>query len=182
MKVLRAAALVLLAALVLASCSSVAKGAVSGAIGSIAGGVGGGGIASGAVSSAVEFQSGEVLCSDSDRSMEDARFYVSKVLTPASPATKGQAEAVFISNGKKTWVNYVVNSRKATKADCVVGATLFYLPGWAEHDKIDSDTYRKSGWDLGNVTSVEYLYKNQVEIGGERYTIDYVRVPTDPIK
>jgi len=114
--------------------------------------------------------------------MADARYRVAKVLTPASPATKNQAEAVFIDNGSKSWVNYVVNSRKATKADFAIGAMVFYLEGWANHDKISADTYRKDAWSLGNITSVEYLYKNQVEIGGDLYTTDFIRIPTDPIK
>jgi hypothetical protein len=183
MKALRAVAFVLAAALVLVSCASMAQGAVGGALGAIAGGAApSGGIASGSVASAVEFQSGEILCSADSRPMAESGFRVAKVLTPASPATKNQAEVVFIDDGAKSWVNYVVNSRKATKADFTIGATLFFLAGWQNHDKISADTYRKSGWELGNVTSVEYLYKNQVEIGGQLFTTDFVRVPTDPIR
>ncbi|MBL8967308.1 MAG: hypothetical protein JNG85_09875 [Spirochaetaceae bacterium] len=187
MKVVRAFALVLVAALALASCSTLAQGAVSGALGAVTGGLGGGAssggmTATGSAAVVVDFQSGEILSSSDARSMMDSSFYVSKVLTPASAATKNQAEVVFISDGSKMWVNHVVGSRKATKADFSIGATVFFLAGWANHDKISSDSYRKDRWDLGNITSVEYLYKNQVEIGGDLYYIDYIRVPTDPIK
>ncbi len=186
MKVLRVAAFVLASALVLASCASVAQGAVSGALGSLTGGLGGGApsggvAATGSATAVVDFQSGEILASPDARPMMDSGFYVAKVLTPASPATKNQAEVVFIADGKKVWVNHVVGSRKATKADITVGATLFFLPGWADHDRIPADEYRKDYWELGNVTSVEYLYKNQVEIAGNLYYLDYLRVPTDPI-
>jgi len=42
--------------------------------------------------------------------------------------------------------------------------------------------YRKDYWRLGNITSVELLYKNQVEISGDAYYIEYLRIPTDPVK
>lgn len=112
----------------------------------------------------------------------DASFRVAKVLQPASPATKNQAQVVFIDDGSKSWVNYVVNSRKASKADMVVGTTMFYLSGWQRHDKISADSYRKDNWALGTITSVQDLYKNYVEISGNSFNIDFLRVPTDPIQ
>jgi hypothetical protein len=182
MKTLRIVLIGLTAALVLASCAGLAQGAVSGALGSITGGASSSVASASASTVAVDFQNGEVLSSPDARKMMEAGYYVSKVLTPASAATKNQAEVVFIGDGKKSWVNYVVNSRKATKADYTVGATVFYLGGWANHDKISADTYRKSGWALGTITSTEELFKNLVEIDGDSYYVDYLRVPTDPIK
>jgi hypothetical protein len=183
MKTLRLVLLALAAALVLLACSSLPT-SVSGAIGAIAAGGGGGGgaAAAAAAPATADFQSGEILASADSGKMIDARYDTAKVLTPASPATKNQAEVVFVDGGKKSWVNYVVNSRKATKADFTVGATIFYLAGWANHDEISADSYRKSGWHLGNVTSTEELFKNRVEISGESYAIAYLRVPTDPIQ
>ena len=166
-----------------ASCSSMASGALSGAIGAVVPGGGGGG--SSAVASAaapVEFQSGEILASADARSMFDSNFYVAKILTPASAVTKNQAEALWVKDGKKQWVNYVIGSRKASKADLKVGAPVFYMGGWANHDKIPADQYRQAGWRLGNITSVELLYKNQVEIDGDPYYIEFLRVPVDPVK
>lgn len=167
---------------VVASCSSMDQGAISGALGAVVPTGGGGVGAIGSAAAVVDFQSGEILASPDSRSMFDAGFRTAKILTPASAATKNQAEALWVSDGKKQWVNYVVGSRKATKADMVVGAPMFYLAGWAEHDKIPADDYRKDYWRLGNITSVELLYKNQVEISGEAYYIEYLRVPTDPVK
>jgi hypothetical protein len=173
MKVLRFAFVVLVAALVLASCSSVADAVLGG---SLAGG------GSSVASAAVDFQSGEVLCSTGTVMME-GDYALAKVLTPASPSTKNQAEVVFINDGSKSWVNFVVNSRKATKGDFTIGATVFYLAGWQSWDDgITSDKYRKEAWYLANVTSTEELFKNRVEVGGVSYNIKYLRVPTDPIK
>ncbi|HET7839790.1 MAG TPA: hypothetical protein VFL04_08515 [Rectinemataceae bacterium] len=187
MKIVRAVLTVLAVVLVLASCSSMAQGAVSGALNSLGSGgglapSGGGAMAAGSGTASVDFQSGEVLSSDDTGKMMDAAYDLSKILTPASPATKNQAEAVFIDGGKKQWVNYVVNSRKASKSDFTVGATVFILAGWQGHDEISADSYRKGTWHLATITSVEDLFKNRVEVGGNSFNINYIRIPTDPIR
>jgi hypothetical protein len=56
-----------------------------------------------------------------------------------------------------------------------VGATIFVLQGWDNHDEIPADAYRKDRWVLGNVTSVEELFKDRVEVNGESYNVAYVR-------
>ena len=184
MKVTRFSLLLIVAAVLgFASCSSIASDLMRGAIiGSAGSGSSGGGSAAHAAPAVADFQSGEVLASHDNGKIEDAAFFVAKVLQQASPATKNQAEVIYIEDGKKYWVNFIVESRKADKSDFKVGATLLYLRGWASHDNISADTYRKSRWDLGNVTSIENLYKNQVEIDGENYNINYLRTPTTPIK
>lgn len=189
MKFIRIALSVLVAALLLSSCAGMAQSAAASAVGAIANGSvrsGGSAASSAAAASAapavVDFQSGEILCSADSGDMMAAGYDNAKVLTKASAATKNQAEVVFISDGKKSWVNYVVGSRKAVKEDFVVGATVFFLPGWADHDEISADVYRKYSWHLGNITSTEDLFKKRVEINGESYAIAYLRVPTDPIK
>ena len=179
MKILRLAFVVLAAALVLASCSSLAGAVLRGSTESLGDD---GSSAATAAPAVVDFQSGEVLCS-TDTQMMDGAYVLAKVLKPASPATKNQAEVVIINDGSKSWVNFVVNSRKATKADFAVGTPVFYLAGWQSWDEgITSDDYRKSGWYLANITSIEELFKNRVEVGGTSYNIQYLRVPTDPIK
>lgn len=182
MKVLRTAMLLAALAAALVSCSTLAEGALSGALSSIgvgSGGSGGSAVASAASSAAVDFQSGEVLVSTAVGSMIDQYFYVARVLTPASAATKNQAEVVAVRDGRKEWVNYVINSRKAVKDDMIVGKPVFYLHTW---DTIESDNYRKDTWALGYITSTEELYKGRVEVSGDSYVVDYLRVPTDPVK
>jgi hypothetical protein len=179
MKMGRIAILVILTALVFASCAGLAPMVVSQGFSAVSSGSSNVAAAPAAVA---DFQSGEILCSADANSMADSGYYVAKIISPASPATKNQAQVVFISDGSKSWVNYAVNSRKATKADFAIGATLFYLNGYQGYDKIDADSYRKSEWLLGTITSVESLYKNNVEVGGYLYNIQYLRVPTDPLK
>jgi hypothetical protein len=181
MKNLRYSLLMIAIVLAFASCGSLPSPTVSGVLGAVAGGASSGG-AKAAAAASVEFQSGEVLTSSDTGPMSEAGYYVGKILTPASPATKNQAEAILITDGKKYWVNYVLNSRKATKADFTVGATVFVLRGYADHPDISADTYRKNSWVLANVTSVEELFKNNVEVDGLPFNVNFVRVPTDPIK
>lgn len=76
----------------------------------------------------VDFRDGEVLCAEGkDPYRED--FYTARILTQPSAATKNQAEVVYLKDGKKEWVNFVIPSRKATKQDLVVGKVLF-APVW----------------------------------------------------
>ncbi|HOV63274.1 MAG TPA: hypothetical protein PLG43_05260 [Spirochaetia bacterium] len=168
--------------LILGSCAGMVESAVKSAIPGTGGGVVAQAVTSGASSAVLEFQSGEILCSYGEGSMMDTDYYVAKVLTQASAATKNQAEVVYVADGKKMWVNYVVPSRKATKADFAVGNIVFYSPYFINADKIDLDEYRKSRWDLGTITSVEELYKNKVEVNGDPATIDFLRVPEIPIQ
>ena len=106
-------------------------------------------------------------------------FYdLAKILTPASDKTKQQSEVLFVKDGSKAWVKWVIPSRKAEKADFVVGAVLLYPHGWAGYDKISPEEYRTNRWLMGRVTSVDDMFKNMVEISGESYGINLIRVPT----
>ncbi len=179
MKTIVIGTFVLVTGLVIVSCSALPHPDVAGVIGGALNS--GSGVAS-AAPAAVDFQSGELLCSVDSGPMTESGYYVAKILTPASDATKNQAQVVFIPDGRKSWVNYAVNSRKASKADFSVGATVFYLRDSENNDNLSADTYRKDIWVLGNITSIDDLYKNRVEIGGSSFATAYLRVPTDQIK
>lgn len=163
----------------LASCSSVPGGSlVSSAVGAGAlGGAMGGKGAAIAAPAVTDFQSGELLASQDNRGLEEAIYYVAKILQPASPATNNQAQAIYVTDGKKYWVNYALESRKPTNADFVIGASVLYLRGWGNHDEISADSYRKEAWAIGSVTSVNDLFKGRVEIDGDSFATKYVRIP-----
>lgn len=174
--------LALVAAFALASCDTLTS-AVAGVVGGAVSGAVTGDVASG-TSSAVtpmDFKAGELLCSTDSGSMIGAHFYLAKVLTPASAASKDQAEVLWL-DGSKAWVNFVVESRKATKDDLAIGAAILYPAGWAGHESMDQDNYRKTGWYLGRVTDNSDLFKNMVEIDGDKYYVNVLRVPTSPVK
>ncbi len=131
-----------------------------------------------------DFKSGEVLCSDgTDNDPTDMHYYVAKVMTPATEATKGQAEVLFVSDGKKQWASFVVPSHKAGKAELTVGKQVFRLNGWSGHEEKDvsAEHYRQSSWKLGTVTSTDEMFKNFVEIDGDKYDWRLVRVPDLPL-
>jgi hypothetical protein len=141
---------------------------------------------SGAVSKAVEgevaeFKSDEVLSGNGD-SMMDTSFYLAKVLTPASPQTKNQAEVVYVRNGSKEWVVNVLPSHKARKDEMQVGAVVLYPGGWAGYDKMGAEEYRKARWNLGRITSTDEMFKNVVEVKGEQFYLQLLRMPDQPIK
>jgi hypothetical protein len=181
MKKLPYLVLILAVVCVLIACGSMPSTSLAGVVGAVKGG-GDGSSAIAAGAATTEFQSGEVLVSNETGKMGEVAYFVGKILQAASADTKNQAQALAIGDGKKYWVNYVLNSRKASKADFVIGAPVFVLRGWNGHDDISADNYRKDSWILGNVTSTEELFKGNVEVSGEQYNIKYVRVPTDPIK
>jgi len=124
----------------------------------------------------VDLRDGEVLCAMGANPYE-LDFHNARIVTPPSAATRNQAEVVFVSDGRKEWVNHVIPSRKAVKADMAVGKVLF-VPHWSKMDKnVSSDDYRKTPWELARVTSTEELFKDVVEVGGVKYLIQNVRAP-----
>ena len=92
---------VLVVLLALAACEtldSVVEGANT--VGGIGSKVSGGGSGGGVVAGTVDFRSGEMLASPDDKgTVFDCAFGVGKVMTPASAATKNQAEVLFVDGG-----------------------------------------------------------------------------------
>ena len=128
-----------------------------------------------------EFKADEVLCASGD-SMIDAQYYLAKVLKAASADTKDQAQVVFVRDGSKEWVNFVVKSHKAAKKDMEVGGVVFLPGGWAEYKEIGAEDYRKATWYLGRITSTDELFKDIVEVKGEKFYIKLLRVPDEEIE
>lgn len=137
------------------------------------------------VAESVDFKAGEVLASEGvDTNPVEMWYKVAKVTTVASPATKNQAEVLFVDNGKKAWSSFVIPSHKAAKAELTVGKYVFVLHGWTDRDakNVSADQYRQNGWTLARITSVDELFKNRVEVGGESYDPGLVRIPEIPIE
>lgn len=179
--ILIAISLVAILAMSCVSAGNVLSGALSGAL-STAPASSGGLATAGTSAATIDFQPNDIICSTGAGSKMETAYAVGRVLTPASPATKNQAEVLFVSDGSKLWVNYVINSRKATKADMQVGAPVFYNTYVRERAETDIDSYRKGSWYLGYITSTDELFKGLVEIAGNNYTVDFLRIPTDPVK
>jgi hypothetical protein len=143
-----------------------------------------GGVAPGALAAGpVDFKSDEVLVTERQGDPVHHDYYLAKVLTPASPATKNQAEVIYVHNGTKVWVNAIVPSHKAAKAEIAVGKALFFLGGgYGDNKDVSDDTYRKVWWGIARVTSIDEMFKDVVEFGGEKVLVQNIRVPDKPIQ
>ncbi len=131
------------------------------------------------VAEAIDFKSGEVLASDgTGNDVTGMTYYVGKVLTPASDATKKQAEVLFVGSGAKAWASFVIPSHKAQKTELTVGRLVFVLSNYRDSEAKDVDLkeYRQSRWDLGRITSLDEMFKNRVEIDGIKYHPGLVRI------
>ncbi len=110
----------------------------------------------------------------------DADFLAAKVLTPASAATKNQAEVIFV-DGKKAWTMFVLPSHKASNAELKVGVAVLFNT-WAGTQNLSADDYRQGRWFFGNVTSVDELFKGIVEVKGDKKYIKNIRIPNQPVR
>jgi hypothetical protein len=126
-----------------------------------------------------DFKQGEVLCAAGE-SASGQTFRVAKVLKPASDQTKNQAQVLYVSDGSKDWADFVVPTHPARKGELVEGAVVLYPSGWAEYDTMTANDYRSSGWKIGHVTSLDEMFKNLVEVDGEKYLWKFLRIPDNP--
>lgn len=132
-----------------------------------------------------DFKSGEVLCSSgTEIDVESMSYYVAKVVTPATPASKNQAEALYVSDGTKAWCSYVIPSHKAKKAELTIDKMVFVLYHSQDTDakNVSVTDYRKNKWVLMRITSTDELFKNRIEVGGTKYHPDLIRIPDIPIE
>jgi hypothetical protein len=168
MRRILAAVFVVGLSLFLISCAEVKKMDIAGITSKIPTGavIGGGG-----------FLKGEVLCATHEsRGLLDNTYYVAKVVTPASAATKNQAEVILVSNGKKMWTRYVIPSHAASKEEIKLGMILFKHV-WAGSEDISAESYRKQDWRLGRVSSTDELFKGVVEVQGDKSRVKWLRIP-----
>jgi len=167
-------------AALLASCAGLSLPGVS--VGLSAPNLSGGASPMASSAGGMDFKKDEVLCLRSDDDPLTGSYYLGRVLTPASGATKDQAEVLFVESGKKEWSARVLPSRKTDKPDYTIGTTVFYPSGWADHEKLDQDQYRFATWRLGNVTNNDELFKGMVEVDGDKYYTKLLRIATVPLQ
>ncbi|MDY6934664.1 MAG: hypothetical protein SVZ03_10650 [Spirochaetota bacterium] len=128
----------------------------------------------------VDFKRGEVLCGwYEDSSLMNNSYYAAKILTPATPATKNQAEVLFVK-GEKKWIKTVLPSHKAQKSELGLNKIVLFH-GYGYRKDMKQDLYRKGSWRLGRITSTDELFKGIVEIKGKKYNIKWIRVTNQPL-
>jgi len=92
-------------------------------------------------------------------------FHTVKVITPASAATKGEAEVhgtgkVEGAAGDRFWTAYVAASRPAKKEDLKPGVLVFAMGDASPRSR--EDLARNTVWGLFRVKDVSNLYKGTV--------------------
>jgi hypothetical protein len=134
-----------------------------------------------ATAGAVDFRSGEQLCSYTDRDTLTANNYkAAKIITPPSEATQQQAEVLF-ADGDQMWTRFVLRTHKPSKAELSVGDMVLYMPYYSDHEEVNEDDYRGSHWTFGRITSTDEMFKDMVEVGGEPVLIKWIRVTDEPV-
>ena len=128
-----------------------------------------------------DFKDGEVLAAVSESTpLMENHYMASKVLKPASEATKGQAEILVVGNGEKLWSSFVIPSHKAGEAEIQLGMSLFYH-NWAHSEDINPEDYRKMKWFIGTVSNTDEMFKGLVEVNGDRLYLKWLRIPDQPL-
>jgi len=130
---------------------------------------------------AVDFKKDEVLCALEDRPLEDNFFQVARIVTSPSDATKNQAEVLYVGSGEKKWTTAVIPSHKASKNELTLTRMVFYNCYYSYEDMTD-ERYRRKEWRLGRISSTDELFKNVVEVNGEKMFVQWIRIPDEPIE
>lgn len=108
------------------------------------------------------------------------QVYVTKMVTPATSATKGEAKFMMIANGEEVWTKYYWSTRIATEADLKVGKIV--IASEAHNDEgvyrgpeQKSETYEN--WFMSKITDMSEKHKGYVTVAGNyKVSIDALRV------
>lgn len=130
---------------------------------------------------AVDFRSGEQLCSYTDRdTVTGNSFKAAKILTPPSDATQNQAEVLF-ADGDQLWTRFVLRTHKPSASELSVGDMVLYMPHYSDDEEVSEEAYRNQRWEFGRVTSTDELFKDMVEVDGQPQRIKWLRVTDQPV-
>ncbi len=85
---------------------------------------------------------------------------IGKLIQPASPATKGEAQFFSTVKGTEVWSKSFWPTRPATPADLQLGALVFCAP---DHRLLPSkQVARTHGWAPGRIVDTSDLYKGAI--------------------
>lgn len=134
----------------------------------------------GSVTGKLDFKDDEVLALWDGKPPDDGNFLLAKILTPASEATKGEAEFLFVDSGEVKWTSWYFNSRIPEASELELGMTVLYpYNGMAHFGDLDERGYRTSWWYTGRITDLDELYKDVVGINGDAFQLAGVRLAVE---
>lgn len=100
------------------------------------------------------------------------RVHIGKMMTPASPETKGEAEFLAVSSGKKVFTANYWKSRTMNIDEIRIGAQVIYFAGERRDGAFrmpkKKEEARKESWYMATVTDVSDLYKQIVTLAGNK--------------
>lgn len=104
-----------------------------------------------------------------------------KMLTPASPETKNQAQFFMVENGKEEWMPFWVKTRIATKTDLIPGTLVVIFNDNNRDDvymePVDNQQARTGSWFLAKITDNSEIFKGFVIVsGGYKAGLNNMRV------
>jgi hypothetical protein len=106
---------------------------------------------------------------------------LSKMVTPPSEQTKGEAKFLKIGDGREVWSKNYWNSRIARKNELLLGTVVVIFEGNKHNDIYnapeDKKSARSGSWLMARVTDTNGLYKGYVAVsGGYKVSPDNLRV------
>ena len=106
-------------------------------------------------------------------------YHVAKILQPASPATKNQAEVLDMGqSGGRKWAQGFT-SHPADKSELAVGEVVL-VQGSGFSDP-DTETLRATTWTAYYITDISSLFKGEVMAGSIMVPIKHLRIPDTEI-
>ncbi len=92
----------------------------------------------------------------------ETEYAFAKMLTPATAASRGEAEVIFFASefGEKVWTNHYFRSRPAGKGDLKKGAVVFFT----KFDPATPEERMKSGWLLGVIENTTELDRGFIAV------------------
>ncbi len=106
---------------------------------------------------------------------------LAKMIVPAKPETKNEAQFMTVREGEELWTKYFFKTRIATVAECKVGTVVICFNDNVKdevyHAPEDKDSARSGSWFIAKITDMSDLYKGYLTVsGGYKIDKDNLRV------
>ncbi|HRY83993.1 MAG TPA: hypothetical protein P5533_05100 [Candidatus Cloacimonadota bacterium] len=95
---------------------------------------------------------------------------LAKMITPATPETKNQAQFLMIQGGSTAWKKYWMRTRIATNADITLGKQVIIYEGNSQNDiylpPTSNQSTRTENWFLARIVDSSETFRGYVMVGG----------------
>jgi len=110
-----------------------------------------------------------------------ADVQIAKMVTPASDASKGEAQFMDSYKGSEFWTRNFWKTRPATQEDLKIGTAVIYWGRYAKNHVYfaprNEKEARNVSWRLSKITDASDLFKGEVTVAGnKRISVDSIRV------